>query len=82
MKPSIRLTELRCVCGAALRVRWNSASTPSLSKYRFRCSRCDAVRPALGSIVGVSRYQDGGWKRLEAAEWGSPPWRGRPSARH
>lgn len=72
------LTDVKCVCGTALRVLWDPASSPSLSRYKFRCPRCDAVRPAQGSIVEVSRYQDGRWKRLKVEEWESPPWRGRP----
>ena len=80
MKQSIHLTDVKCVCGTALRIRWDAASARSVSRYKFRCPLCEAVRPALGSIVEVSRYQDGQWKRLRDADWSSPPWRGRPAA--
>ncbi len=82
LKQSIRLTDVKCVCGTALRVRWSSAAARHISKYKFRCPRCEAVRPALGSIIEVSKYQDGQWKPLAAAEWSSPPWRGRPAVHH
>ncbi len=82
LKQSIRLTDVKCVCGTALRVRWSSASARHISRYKFRCPRCEAVRPALGSILEVSKYQDGEWKPLPPAEWSSPPWRGRPIVQH
>jgi len=78
LKQPTGLTDVKCVCGTTLRVLWDPASPPSISRYKFRCPRCEAVRPALGSIIEVSRYQDGRWKRLSSDEWKSPPWRGRP----
>ena len=82
LKQSIGLTDVKCVCGTALRVRWHSVSLRHISRYKFRCPLCEAVRPAQGSIVEVSKYQDGQWKRLAASEWSSPPWRGRPTVQH
>ena len=79
MKTEILLTEFRCVCGTRLRVQAEPDPGSSVAKHRFRCSRCDAVRPALGSIIEVSRYQDGEWKRLPPSEWKSASWRGRPT---
>ena len=66
LKQGIRLTDVKCVCGTALRVLWSPASPQSISRYKFRCPRCEAVRPARGSIVEGLKYQDGRWQRLES----------------
>ncbi len=77
-----RLADVKCVCGARLRVQFEPVPGSTVAKHRFRCSRCDAVRPALGAIVQVSRYEDGRWMRLPPAEWKTLSWRGRPSSSH
>ena len=61
---------MKCVCGTALRVLWNPASPANLNRYKFRCPRCDAVRPAQGSIDIDTGGEDGivHYRRVAIAE--------------
>jgi hypothetical protein len=62
-------TEVKCPCGARLRIVTEAGPGADASKHRYRCPRCGEVRPTERSIVEVSRFVRGEWQSVEVSEW-------------